>query len=303
MPAPYTDPFDTNTPTAVEGLSNGDDRIRELKRALNERLADALNNWPDGTASPKIANLSILTAMLADKAVTQPKIGDSAVGTLQLLDDAVTAAKIAALAVGTPELADLAVTTGKVANDAITDPKIAAGISGSKIGDLTLPGSKLVDRAISSGKIALLAIITELLDNAAVTEPKLADGAVTKTKVAADAISRGALEAPLRGELAITKYVDVVLASPVNVSLNAGKKLPAVALAGVAANDPVVCSLPEAFAGYPDGDQRLEFQVYAIATAGQITVVLNNTSTGSAMDFPAGTIRCSVTKTITDWGL
>lgn len=35
---PYADVFDLTTPTGAEGLSNGDDRIREFKRALSQRL-------------------------------------------------------------------------------------------------------------------------------------------------------------------------------------------------------------------------------------------------------------------------
>jgi len=44
----YNDPFDVTTPTGAAPISQGDDRIRELKRALNERLDTVFGNWPDG---------------------------------------------------------------------------------------------------------------------------------------------------------------------------------------------------------------------------------------------------------------
>lgn len=45
---PYTTPFDETTPTDASWVSEGDDRLREIKRALNERLSTIFSNWPDG---------------------------------------------------------------------------------------------------------------------------------------------------------------------------------------------------------------------------------------------------------------
>ncbi len=42
----HTDPFDILTPLNTEAVSNGDDRIRELKRALDERFVDLFEGWP-----------------------------------------------------------------------------------------------------------------------------------------------------------------------------------------------------------------------------------------------------------------
>ena len=300
MPFPYTDPFDATTPTAVEGLSNGDDRIRELKRAINERLADALNNWSGGgTVTPKIANLSILTAMLADDAVTQAKIADSAVGTLQILDDAVTAAKIAALAVGTPELADLGVTGAKLAADAVTDVKVATGINGSKISDLTLPGAKIVDRGVSSVKIALLAIITELIADSAVTTPKIADASVTAAKMAAAIISRAMLDAALKGEIAHKKSVDLAITAGSHAT-DTVTSVGTVALAGAAVGDAVHVGLPNTAAW--THAQRTNRWDARVTSAGTVELWVINMSGGNK-DWPAFTAKLSIVKSLTDWGL
>lgn len=40
-------PFDPTTPTDADPASEGDDRIREIKAGLIERLAQVINGWPD----------------------------------------------------------------------------------------------------------------------------------------------------------------------------------------------------------------------------------------------------------------
>ena len=70
------------------------------------------------TASPfKVKDLGIITAKLADDAVTTAKILDANVTTAKLADDAVTTAKIL----------DVNVTTAKLADDAVTTAKILSG--------------------------------------------------------------------------------------------------------------------------------------------------------------------------------
>lgn len=44
----YVDPYNAATPSDISDASQGDDRIRELKRAITERLATFFENWPDG---------------------------------------------------------------------------------------------------------------------------------------------------------------------------------------------------------------------------------------------------------------
>lgn len=43
----FIDPFDPATPSDLADVSQGDDRIRELKRALSERLSQVIAGWPD----------------------------------------------------------------------------------------------------------------------------------------------------------------------------------------------------------------------------------------------------------------
>ena len=44
----YINPFDETTPSDADPASQGDDRIREIKAAVNERLSTVFSNWPDG---------------------------------------------------------------------------------------------------------------------------------------------------------------------------------------------------------------------------------------------------------------
>jgi len=43
----YVDPFDVATPADTDMAEQGDNRLRELKRALDERLKTAFSGWPD----------------------------------------------------------------------------------------------------------------------------------------------------------------------------------------------------------------------------------------------------------------
>lgn len=67
----------------------------------------------------------VVTAEIADLAVTTAKLADLAVATGKIADLAVATGKLADLGVTTAKLANLAVTTGKVADGAITAPKVA----------------------------------------------------------------------------------------------------------------------------------------------------------------------------------
>jgi hypothetical protein len=55
---PFDEPFDPDTPGDNDPLSQGDDRIRELKRALNERLVQVIEGWP-GTDPLKLKAAAI----------------------------------------------------------------------------------------------------------------------------------------------------------------------------------------------------------------------------------------------------
>lgn len=56
----FVELWDATTPPNTEALSNGDDRIRELKRALAERLSQVLTGWP-GVDPIKLDHLAQVT--------------------------------------------------------------------------------------------------------------------------------------------------------------------------------------------------------------------------------------------------
>lgn len=126
---PYTDPLDPATPISTEAAGQGDDRIRELKRALIERLETA---FTDLDADPlKLIDGSIdPTTMFADGSISGAK----------LTNGTVTLAKLA----GLPGIADGSVTNPKIADGAVTETKIADdAVTAAKIPDGTLRRAKL----------------------------------------------------------------------------------------------------------------------------------------------------------------
>ena len=170
-----------------------------------------------------IANGGVITAMLADNAVTSAKIADGAVNATDLANGAVTSAKIADGAVTAADLANSAVTNAKIADGAVTDPKIVsvswskitgapnfltsvstqnplAGsgtsadplrlISGTATGQiLKWNGSQWAlandnDTTYSAGAGLTLSGTTFAIANGGVTTAMLADNAVTSTKIA-----------------------------------------------------------------------------------------------------------------------
>lgn len=49
----FADEWDVTTPADTDWASEGDDSIREMKRALDERLGSIIDNWPDGDLAIK----------------------------------------------------------------------------------------------------------------------------------------------------------------------------------------------------------------------------------------------------------
>ena len=95
----------------MEDSFNG--RVVALEDALPIADYDSANTVSDAIAA--INNrFPIVTADIADDAVTAAKVDDGAIGTAALADDAVTAAKVDDGAIGTAALADNAVTFGKI---------------------------------------------------------------------------------------------------------------------------------------------------------------------------------------------
>ena len=170
----------------------------------------------------------IVTATLADNAVTAVKITDATITGAKLANDTVTATQIAANAIGSSELADasvdtaaivdLNVTTGKLAANAVTTAKITdANVTYAKLSlsDGDIPGAKLVAGSITATQIATNAVTaTELADNA-VDTAAIANNAVTAAKIASDTITASQIAANAIGvsELADNAVDSAAIAS------------------------------------------------------------------------------------------
>lgn len=262
---PYIDPIDVTQPTAVGDLALGDDKIRELKRALAERMLDIVTGWPDGPLVLKIANLFVTSVMLADNAVTRVKVADAAVGTAELVDREVTGVKIALLALLTEHYAALSV----------TDEKIAG-----------MNGSKLVDGSVPAAKVAPGAFLTAIADNS-ITNAKVVDATLEliKLSVAAKAL------------VSQTKTAAIAVSSG-NQGADTATAVGTVAMVGAAIGDPVAVGLPNIDAW--TAAQRTNTWSAFVSAAGTVKLYVLN-STGGNKDWPAASVNVSITKPISSW--
>ncbi len=135
----YIDPIDPATPAGADSAGQGDDRIRELKRALIERLNTFFN---DIDIDPLTVKLDAILPVAAFSDQTIP-------GSL-LMDASVTLAKLASL----PQLAAGSVTTDHLADGAVTEPKLANGaVTTLKIGTDAVTNDKLADGAVKRANL------------------------------------------------------------------------------------------------------------------------------------------------------
>jgi hypothetical protein len=137
----YGDPLDETTPADSDFTGQGDDRIREFKRAIRQRLASFFSNIDVDPMVPK--NGSIPAASLVAESVTAAQLAASAVGTAEIADGAITKAKLAAGVdippddtISTIKLQDLSVTTAKLADESVTAGKLAPGVGGIPDGSI-----------------------------------------------------------------------------------------------------------------------------------------------------------------------
>ena len=164
----------------------------------------------------------IVTATLADNAVTNVKITDATITGAKLADDTITATQIANNAIGSNELgnesvhtgaiinsnvttlkiADSAITTAKIADSAITNAKIAnstisfaktnfsdGDIAGTKITDASINGVKLINNTITATQIGANAITSSELADNSVDTAAIVNLAVTTAKIADSAVT------------------------------------------------------------------------------------------------------------------
>lgn len=132
----YIDPLDPTTPADSDFAGQGDDKIREFKRAILQRLGSFFANTDADPLVPK--NASVPGAAIVGESITAAQIAANAVGTAEIADGAVTAAKLAGGAATPPDnsitnamLQDNAVTAGKLAADSVTSDKIGTGAVGA----------------------------------------------------------------------------------------------------------------------------------------------------------------------------
>lgn len=69
----YVEPWDPTTPSDVEGVSQGDDRIRELKRAIEERMETLVEDWDE---DPLSLRESVFPGILAEVGILADRPAD-----------------------------------------------------------------------------------------------------------------------------------------------------------------------------------------------------------------------------------
>lgn len=141
----------------------------------------------DAVTTDKLASGAVTSGIISTGAVTTGKINTGAITTGKIADNAVTEGKIADNSVATAKIADFAVTSGKLDTGAVTAAKIADNaVTTSKIDDLNVTTSKIADGAVTYAKLDTGAVNTINIENNAVTADEIAPGAVTYAKLASD---------------------------------------------------------------------------------------------------------------------
>jgi hypothetical protein len=178
-----------NTVLVTDATGN----VAWIDRASFGAVADMTTIEGAGTtANPfKVKDLGIITAKLANGAVTTPKLADAAVTTIKIASGANNTVLVTD-ATGNVAWIDRA-SFGAVA-DMTTIEGAGTTASPFKVKDLGIVTNKIADLAVTNAKLAADAVTTDkILDgevqtadikNLNVTTPKLADAAVTTTKIA-----------------------------------------------------------------------------------------------------------------------
>ncbi len=199
---------------ATDPIAVADVSATETKKITAKNLVQGAFGLVDNASIPATA-LSypltagqIVTATLADNAVTNVKITDATITGAKLVNDTITATQIAANAITSSELAndavdtnailDLNVTTDKLAATSVTTAKIANSavtFAKTNFSDGDIPGAKLTSASVTATQIANNAVTANELADDAVDTAAIASTAVTGAKIASDTITAGNIAA------------------------------------------------------------------------------------------------------------
>ena len=207
---------------ATDPIALADVSATETKKITAKNFVQGAFGLVDSASIPATAlsyPLSvgqIVTATLADNAVTNAKITDTTITGAKLVNDTITATQIAANAIGSSELADnavdtaaitdLNVTTNKLAATSVTTAKIAdsavtfvktnfsdGDIPGAKLTAASVTATQLANNSVTANELADNAVDTAAIASTAVTGAKIATGTITSGHIAANAIGSSEL--------------------------------------------------------------------------------------------------------------
>ena len=199
---------------ATDPIALADVSATETKKITAKNFVQGAFGLVDNASIPATAlsyPLSvgqIVTATLADNAVTNAKITDATITGAKLVNNTITATQIAANAIGSSELADNAVDTAAITNLNVTTDKLAAtSVTTAKIADSAvtfaktnfsdgdIPGAKLTSASVTSTQLANNSVTANELADNAVDTAAIANTAVTGAKIASDTITAGNIAA------------------------------------------------------------------------------------------------------------
>ena len=219
---------------ATDPIAVADVSATETKKITAKNLVQGAFGLVDNASIPATAlsyPLSvgqIVTATLADSAVTNAKITDATITGAKLANDTITATQIAANAITASELADNAVDTAAITNLNVTTDKLAAtSVTTAKIANSAvtfaktnfsngdIPGAKLTSASVTSTQLANNSVTANELADNAVDTAAIANNAITGAKIASDTITAGLIAANAIGasELADNSVDSAAIAS------------------------------------------------------------------------------------------
>lgn len=297
---PYTD-GDINilTPASSADLGEGDDRIRELKRQILDRLNSLV---ADAQVNPMALKANTVnTTQLVDSSVIAAKLAADSVTGVKILDGAITSAK----------LTDGLITTNKLQDGAITAAKLAAGsVTSAAILDGTIVAADLADGSVATAKLQDSAVTNVKIGDAAVSNGKIQDSAVSAAKLLAEAVTTAKIQdlAVTPGKLAATvndlfleaRHLDVTLAAQV-VGASATVTLGPYTLPGLDPLDMMIVAPPVDVGNVTDAS-RIKLVTYlAVAYGDSFILIMSNPYASSSLTVPAGTWRIYGIRIKTAW--